>query len=102
MPRRTTNPFAINSTTANAPSFLSSNEKGGTPIKPTTGKPSRLTQLFSTSPKSKPETQTAQSALLAASAVLQPGSLNPTNPSISSASLSLPTISLSTATADSP
>ncbi|PGH14457.1 hypothetical protein AJ80_05902 [Polytolypa hystricis UAMH7299] len=100
MPRRPTNPFASNSS-ANPPSFSSTSEKGGVLVKQVSGKPSRLSQLFSTSPKSKAESHTAHSALVAASGALQTNSLNPTNPAISSASLSLPTISLSTATADS-
>ncbi|EEH21189.2 hypothetical protein PABG_03420 [Paracoccidioides brasiliensis Pb03] len=100
MPRRPNNHFASNSPSANPPSFSSANEKGGVsinPSKPTSGKPNRLSQLFSSSPKIKPETHTtAQAALLAASR----GSLNPNGSQISSPSLSLPTISLSTATAD--
>lgn len=96
MPRRSSNSAASNSPIPNPPSFSSNNEKGGISTKTSSGKPGRLSQFFSASPKSKTESQSAQSALIAAA-----GSANPTNPAISSASLSLPTISLSTATADS-
>lgn len=61
-----------------------------------TSRSNRLAQFFSTSPKSKSEPATAAAALIAAGGAQQLGT-----PTISSASLSLPTISLSTATADS-
>ena len=57
-------------------------------------------QYFS-SPKSKSEPQTATAALLAAAIAQQHAIINSQPSHISSASLSLPTISLSTATADS-
>ncbi|KAJ5493998.1 Pyridoxal phosphate-dependent transferase major region subdomain 2 [Penicillium fimorum] len=88
MPRR----FGSNSsndTSTNPPSFSPSSGKGGISIKAPTVKSNRLSQLFSSSPKSKTET-------------VQSGHSQPNNssPPISLASLSLPTISLSTATAD--
>ncbi|KAJ6143506.1 Pyridoxal phosphate-dependent transferase major region subdomain 2 [Penicillium samsonianum] len=88
MPRRFSS-NSSNDTSTNPPSFSPSSGKGGISIKAPTVKPNRLSQLFSASPKSK--TETAQS-----------GHSQPNNPSppISLASLSLPTISLSTATAD--
>ncbi|KAL1969277.1 hypothetical protein VTN77DRAFT_9469 [Rasamsonia byssochlamydoides] len=99
MPRRPTNPFTNNSSPTNPSSLSFSSEKGGIPVKSSTSKSNRLSQLFSTSPKSKAETSTstAQAALLAASGTPPPSG---STPPISSASLSLPTISLSTATAD--
>ncbi|KAK0113232.1 serine palmitoyltransferase component [Cadophora gregata] len=66
--------------------------------RPSTSKANRLTQFFSSSPKSK-EQQTAQAALLQAVAAQQQHLLNNPSPSISPPSLSLPTISLSTAKA---
>ncbi|KAJ5574977.1 Pyridoxal phosphate-dependent transferase major region subdomain 2 [Penicillium hetheringtonii] len=95
MPRR----FSSNSSsndTSNSPSFSPSSGKGGIAIKAPSVKSNRLSQLFSSSPKSKAEPQPIQVAP-------QSTSGNPPNnasPPISSASLSLPTISLSTATAD--
>jgi serine palmitoyltransferase len=100
MPRRPTNPFTGNSPNT-PPSFSPADEKGGILQKTPASKTNRLVQLFSTSPKSKSETQTATAALLAASAAPQQSFSNATSPPISTASLSLPTISLSTATADS-
>ncbi|KAJ9213916.1 hypothetical protein DTO166G4_4527 [Paecilomyces variotii] len=94
MPRRPTNPFA---NTSSSFSSANSSEKGGTSTK-APAKSNRLSQLFSTSPKAKSEPQTAQASLLAASGLQQSTTATPP---ISSASLSLPTISLSTATADS-
>jgi serine palmitoyltransferase len=61
-------------------------------------KATRLTSFFSGSPKSK-EQLTAQAALLQAAAAQQQYLLNNPSPQISAASLSLPTISLSTAKA---
>ncbi|KAL2075741.1 hypothetical protein VTL71DRAFT_684 [Oculimacula yallundae] len=66
--------------------------------RPSTSKANRLTQFFSSSPKSK-EQLTAQAALLQAVAAQQQHLLNNPSPSISPPSLSLPTISLSTAKA---
>ncbi|KAJ6075940.1 hypothetical protein N7499_007921 [Penicillium canescens] len=85
MPRR----FTSNSSndTSTSPSFSPSSGKGGISKAPTV-KSNRLSQFFSVSPKSKEQTPSGHS---------QPN----TSPPISSASLSLPTISLSTATADS-
>ncbi|KAJ5561556.1 Pyridoxal phosphate-dependent transferase major region subdomain 2 [Penicillium sp. DV-2018c] len=88
MPRRFSN-NSSNDTSTNSPSFAPSSGKGGISIKAPTVKSNRLTQLFSGSPRSKPEP-------------VQSGNPQPnaSSPPISSASLSLPTISLSTATAD--
>ncbi|RMJ22634.1 serine palmitoyltransferase [Aspergillus sp. HF37] len=91
MPRRSSNsPSVVDS--SNPPLSSSS-------FKPPSAKSNRLSQFFSPSPKSKVEPQTAQAALQTAGAGSHP---NNTAPPISSASLSLPTISLSTATADNP
>ncbi|KAJ5793879.1 Pyridoxal phosphate-dependent transferase major region subdomain 2 [Penicillium paradoxum] len=89
MPRRFSS-NSSNDTSTNPPSFSPSG-KGGISIKAPTVKSNRLSQLFSVSPKSKPE-------------AVQSGYSHPnaSSPPISSASLSLPTISLSTATADNP
>lgn len=78
-----------------------SGEKIGLPSRTTPSRSNRLTQYFSTSPRSKNEAQTATAALIAAAAAQQQGLHNSPSSQISSASLSLPTISLSTATADS-
>ena len=94
MPRR---PAASSpSDSSNPPSFSSSSGKGGFSVKT----PNCFSQLFSTSPKPKTEPQTAQEALQTVSGNAHPP--NSSTPPISSASLSLPTISLSTATADNP
>jgi serine palmitoyltransferase len=69
-------------------------------VKTTSAKASKIAQFFSTSPKNKAEAQSAAAALLAASKAQEQAFLNSYSP-ISSASLSLPTISLSTARADS-
>ncbi|KAF3402497.1 hypothetical protein EIK77_003120 [Talaromyces pinophilus] len=90
MPRRLSNTFSSNS----SPSTPSSSAEKGLKSSSKTG---RLSQLFSTSPKSRAEPPTAQATLLATSK----SSAATTGVPISSASLSLPTISLSTATADS-
>ncbi|EER37408.1 serine palmitoyltransferase [Histoplasma capsulatum var. duboisii H88] len=103
MPRRPNNPFTTNSSPSSyPPSFSSANEKGGIPsnqARSSSVKPKRLSQLFSTSPKTRSDTHTAaQAALIAA----RGGPISHlSTPHISSPSLSLPTISLSTATADS-
>ncbi|KXG48996.1 Pyridoxal phosphate-dependent transferase, major region, subdomain 2 [Penicillium griseofulvum] len=90
MPRRFSS-NSSNDTSSNPPSFSPASGKGGISIKAPTVKTNRLSQLFSSSPKSKTET-------------VQSGHSQPNNsaPPISLASLSLPTISLSTATADNP
>ncbi|KAJ5188466.1 Pyridoxal phosphate-dependent transferase major region subdomain 2 [Penicillium cf. griseofulvum] len=90
MPRRFSS-NSSNDTSSNPPSFSPASGKGGISIKAPTVKTNRLSQLFSSSPKSKTET-------------VQSGHSHPNNssPPISLASLSLPTISLSTATADNP
>ena len=69
-------------------------------MKSTQRQASRIAQFFTNSPKSKAEAQSAAAALLAASRAQEQAFLNSTTPPISTASLSLPTISLSTATAD--
>ncbi|KAJ5204477.1 Pyridoxal phosphate-dependent transferase major region subdomain 2 [Penicillium cinerascens] len=96
MPRRFSN-NSSNDTSSNSPAFSPSSGKGGFSIKAPSVKSHRLSQFFSASPKSKVEPQPPQ-------AVPQSTGANPPNvsPPISSASLSLPTISLSTATADNP
>jgi serine palmitoyltransferase len=91
MPRR-----SASTSPANDPSKTSSSiGKSGIAVK-APSKPNRLSQLFSTSPKFKAEPHTARAALQNASGTTTAA------PPISSASLSLPTISLSTATADNP
>ena len=101
MPRRPTNPFATFSPSSTTPALPAAGEKGGIPRRPSTSRASRIAQFFTASPKPKSETQSATSALLAAAAAQQQAFLNSPSQQISSASLSLPTISLSTATADS-
>ncbi|KAJ5450166.1 Pyridoxal phosphate-dependent transferasemajor regionsubdomain 2 [Penicillium daleae] len=92
MPRRFSS-NSSNDTSTNSPS----SGKGGITIKAPSVKSNRLSQLFSSSPKNKAD---SQSTLAASQST---GGNNPNNsPPISSASLSLPTISLSTATADNP
>ena len=101
MPRRLSNPFLSSSPTSTIPwPSFSPNEKGGALVKTTSAKASKIAQFFSTSPKNKAEAQSAAAALLAASKAQEQAFLNSYSP-ISSASLSLPTISLSTARADS-
>ncbi|KAL9113148.1 MAG: hypothetical protein Q9227_002760 [Pyrenula ochraceoflavens] len=97
MPRRLSNPFNTSPPSV-SPSFSASGEKGG-PARSSSAKPSRIAQFFSTSPKTR-EAQSAAAALLAASRQQEQLFLESKTPPISSASLSLPTISLSTATAD--
>jgi serine palmitoyltransferase len=93
MPQRLPrNPFASSTHTAVA---TPSSDKS-TSRRPSTSKGNRLTQFFTTSPKSK-EQQSAQEALLSAVAAQQQHLLNNPSPHISAPSLSLPTISLSTA-----
>ena len=97
MSRRALNPFA--STYPPNPSTTNTyNEKYDMPRRASTPRVKKFANFFSTSPKSKSETQTATAALLAAAASQQ---LNSPSTQISSPSLSLPTISLSTARADS-
>ena len=95
MPQRLPrNPFASSPTSA---VVIPSSDRPAS-RRPSTSKANRLTQFFSSSPKSK-EQQTAQAALLQAVAAQQQHLLNNPSPSISPPSLSLPTISLSTAKA---
>ena len=94
---RVLNPFA--STYPPNPSTTTTyNEKYDMPRRASTPRVKKFANFFSTSPKSKSETQTATAALLAAAEKQQ---LNSPSTQISSPSLSLPTISLSTARADS-
>ncbi|KAH0547504.1 serine palmitoyltransferase component [Glutinoglossum americanum] len=95
---RPTNPFASTSPSSTTPSLPVKNEKGSS-RRQSTSKANKIVQFFSTSPKSKSldGSLSATSALLAAA---QQQALISPSPQISSASLSLPTISLSTATAD--
>jgi serine palmitoyltransferase len=99
MPRRLSNPFLSSSPTTPWPSF-SPNEKGPGLVKSTSAKASKIANFFTT-PKNKQEAQTAAAALLAASKAQEQAFLNSSAPPISSALLSLPSISLSTARADS-
>lgn len=101
MPRRPANPFASFSPSSNTAALPATSEKGGIPRRLSTTRANRIAQFFTASPKSKSEAQSATSALLAAAAAQQQAFLNSPSQQISSASLSLPTISLSTATADS-
>ena len=98
MPRRFSNPFASNSPTTSGTS--PQGDKACLPARTNASKANRFTQYFST-PRSKLEAQSATAALLAAAIAQQHAIHNSPSSQISSASLSLPTISLSTATADS-
>ena len=101
MPRRLSNPTPNNTTSSTPwPPFSLQAEKGGNAPRTPAGKASRIAQFFSTSPKSKAEAQSAAAALLAASRAQEQLFLNSVSPPISNPSLSLPMISLSTATAD--
>ncbi|KAI9779741.1 MAG: serine palmitoyltransferase component [Geoglossum umbratile] len=95
---RPTNPFASILPSSATPSLPIKSEKGTSRVQPTS-RGNKIVQFFSTSPKLKNAdgTLSATSALLAAA---QQQALISPSPQISSASLSLPTISLSTATAD--
>lgn len=86
MPRRLTNPFSSSSS-------MTPSEKMGD-RRPSTSRTNRLTQLFSSSPKNK-DNISAQQSLLAVQQVQQVSA----SAQITAPSLSLPTISLSTATA---
>lgn len=88
MPRKSTNPFAI-PVAVNSPSLPASNEKGGSSRRPSVTKATRIASFFTPSPKAK-EPQSATSALLAAA--------NYQGTPLNSPLLSLPTISLTTAT----
>ena len=100
MPRRLSNTLSSSPTTP-WPSFSPLEKGGNNFVKSTSAKASKIAQFFSTSPKSKQEAQTAAAALLAASRAQEQAFLNSAgNPPITTASLSLPTISLSTAQAD--
>ncbi|KAL4917567.1 pyridoxal phosphate-dependent transferase [Aspergillus aurantiobrunneus] len=94
MPRRSSNTSPVVDP-SNPSSHPSTPGKSGIASK-APSRTNRLAQFFSTSPKTKAEPQTARAALQSASGT------NTAAPPISSASLSLPTISLSTATADNP
>jgi serine palmitoyltransferase len=96
MPRQgLKNPFA--STAPTSVTVPASSEKPAS-RRGSFNKATKLTQFFSSMPKTK-EGQSAQAALLAAAAAQQQYLLNNPSPQISAASLSLPTISLSTAKA---
>ena len=97
MSRRALNPFA-STYPPNHSTTTTYNEKYDMPRRASTPRVKKFANFFSTSPKSKSETQTATAALLAAAASQQ---LISPSTQISSPSLSLPTISLSTARADS-
>ena len=98
MPRKTFNPFTTWPSTSPQPTSYFS-EKPETPLRRPTVKGNKFTQFFSTSPRSKSETQTATASLLAAAQ--QQNYLNSPSQQITGPTLSLPTISLSTARADS-
>jgi serine palmitoyltransferase len=98
MPRRVSTSLLSSSPPTPWPSF-SPSEKGGSLVNKTSQKASKIAQFFSTSPKSK-EAQTAAAALLAASKAQEQAFLAAGTIPISTPSLSLPTISLSTARAD--
>ena len=101
MPRRTSISLSSSPPTP-WPSFSPSEKGGNTFVKSTSAKASKIAQFFSTSPKSKQEAQSAAAALLAASRAQEQAFLNSVGtPPITGASLSLPSISLSTARADS-
>ena len=93
------NPFGSNLPAATTTATY--NEKFELPRRASSPRANKLANFFSTSPKSRAETQTATAALLAAAAAQQQAFLNSPSQQISSPSLSLPTISLSTARADS-
>lgn len=95
MPRRSsTAPLSSNS----SPIAIPASDKEGSIRRLSTSRSNRIAQFFSTSPKSKSDPPSAAAALIAAGGSQQAYGVTPP---ISSASLSLPTISLSTATADS-
>lgn len=98
MPRKTFNPFTIWPSTSPQPTAYIS-EKPETPLRRPPVRGNKFTQFFSTTPRSKSETQTATASLLAAAQ--QQNYLNSPSQQISGPTLSLPTISLSTARADS-
>ncbi|ETN44931.1 uncharacterized protein HMPREF1541_09806 [Cyphellophora europaea CBS 101466] len=98
MPRRLSQALSSSPTTP-WPSFSPAEKGGNTFVKQTSAKASKIAHFFSTSPKSKQEAQTAAAALLAASRAQEQAFLN--SGPITGPSLSLPTISLSTAQADS-
>ncbi|KAL8980971.1 MAG: hypothetical protein Q9177_005723, partial [Variospora cf. flavescens] len=97
MPRRPLNPFAAISAPTTPSAQPSSSEHRDIPRRPSNSRGNKITSFFSTSPKFKAEPLTATSALLAA-AQQSPQLSSPSH--ISSPSLSLPTIFLSTAKAD--
>lgn len=92
------NPFASSPPTTTATVTL--NEKYERPRRTSSPRVKKFANFFSALPKSKNETQTATAALLAAANAQQQAFLNSPSQQISSPSLSLPTISLSTARAD--
>jgi serine palmitoyltransferase len=95
MPQRLPrNPF----TSSISPAVITPQSDKPTTRRPSTSKGNRLTNFFTSSPKTK-EQQSAQAALLSAVAAQQQRLLDNPSPHISSPSLSLPTISLSTAKA---
>ncbi|KAH0558781.1 serine palmitoyltransferase component [Trichoglossum hirsutum] len=96
---RPTNPFASSaSPSSSTPPLPVKNEKGSS-RRQSASKANKITQFFSTSPKSKNQDSSASATFALLAAAQQQALVSP-SPQISSASLSLPTISLSTATAD--
>ena len=101
MPRRLSTALSSSPPTP-WPSFSPTEKGGNTFVKSTSAKASKIAQFFSTSPKSKQEAQSAAAALLAASRAQEQAFLNSAGtPPITTASLSVPSISLTTARADS-
>lgn len=96
MPIRSINPFVSTSPSSSPLDLL--NEKAplysSKPMPPKSG--NRLSQLFSTSPKSKPSEQT----FLQPQSQQQQSYFRPPSPQINAATLSLPTINLTTATGE--
>jgi serine palmitoyltransferase len=100
MPARTINPFAASSPviTSSLEPLEAMNEKEPVRRSSFSKVNTRFSQLFSTSPKSKPNDQAALQAALVAQQHLLLNSPSPQQ--INSSSLSLPTICLSTATGE--
>lgn len=97
MPRRLSQALSSSPPTP-WPSFSTAEKGGNTFVKSTSAKASKIANFFTSSPKSKQEAQTAAAALLAASRAQEQAFLN--SGPFTGPSLSLPTISLSTAQAD--
>ena len=102
MSRRLINPFASTmSSTTTTTTTTNHVEKSEPSRRATSPRAKKFPSFFATTTRTKSETQTATAALMAAAAAQQQSYLSPSPQQISSPSLSLPTISLSTARADS-